>query len=368
MAADLMVPDLSEQGDPRARFWQEAALRWLNALGSEQSREKYGRILAAFFAFVSRGAPMLPSEVSGADCYRWKDWMEQERHLQPTTVANRLAIVSSFFAFACTFDIGNREMLCTYNPMAGVKRPDVDPYAHAKGLAPAEIKLLLASCDQATEIGARDYAILLWMLFTARRRGAVTKLTWGDIRDGRTAGLKEYFYSEKGNRTGWRDLPPPVWEATLAYLTLSERLSTMKRGSPMFTATNDHALRLPVVQRAMGLDNIDDEAERALSQQVLAQEATKEALDETSLNKLVTRAALRAGLSEWDEAAGKERTWITVHTLRHTAAQLRLHAGDDILAINQFLDHGSLDVTKIYVNAVSARPDSSWRRVADQIL
>jgi integrase len=179
-------------------------------------------------------------------------------------------------------------MLCTYNPMASVKRPDVDPYAHAKGLAPAEIKRLLASCDQATEIGARDYAILLWMLFTARRRGAVTKLTWGDIRDGRTAGMKEYFYQE--------------------------------------------------------------------------------ALDETSLNKLVTRAALRAGFSERDEAAGKKRTWFTVHTLRHTAAQLRLQAGDDILAINQFLDHGSLDVTKIYVNAVSARPDSSWRRVADQIL
>ena len=136
----------------------------------------------------------------------------------------------------------------------------------------------------------------------------------------------------------------------------------------MFTATNDHALRLPVVQRAMGLDNIENAAERALSQQVLAQEATQEALDETSLNKLVTRAALRAGLSEKDETAGKERTWVTVHTLRHTAAQLRLQAGDDILAINQFLDHGSLDVTKIYVNAVSARPDSSWRKVADQIL
>ena len=198
--------------------------------------------------------------------------------------------------------------------------------------------------------------------------GAVTKLTWGDIRDGRSADTREYFYSEKGNRSGWRDLPPPVWEATLAYLTLSERLATMKRGSPMFTATNDHALRLPVVQRALGLSSIENEAERALSQQVLAREATQEALDETSLNKLVTRAALYAGLSEWDEAAGKERTWVTVHTLRHTAAQLRLLVGDDILAINQFLDHASLDVTRIYVNAVSARPDGSWRRVADQIL
>ena len=61
-------------------------------------------------------------------------------------------------------------------------------------------------------------------------------------------------------------------------------------------------------------------------------------------------------------------TAVLYNTLCHTAAQLRLHAGDDILAINQFLDHASLDVTKIYVNAVSARADTSWQRVADQIL
>lgn len=368
MTTDLMALDLHEQEDPRAHFWQEAVVRWLNALGSEQSRDKYQRILSGFFAFVAAGRQMLPPDVSGADCYRWKDWMEQEKRLAPTTVATKLAVVSSFYDFAGTFYLGNRQMLCSYNPMASVKRPEVDPYAHAKRLARAEIKQLLASCDRSTEIGARDYAIFLWLLFIARRRGAVTKLTWGDIRDGRSPGAKEYFYAEKGNRKGWRDLPPPVWEGAEAYLTLSGRLSTMKRASPFFTATNDHALRLSVVRRALGLDAIDDAGELALSTQVLEQEATHEPLDATSLNKIVTRAALRAGLCEWDEVAGKDRTWITVHTLRHSAAQLRLQAGDDILAINQFLDHASLDVTKIYVNAVSARADTSWQRVADQIL
>src|SRR5258708_13680074 len=155
MTTNLMVLDLNEQGDPGARSWQEGGVGWLNGLGSEQSREKFRRILSGFIAFVAAGRRMLPSEVSGADCYRWKDWMEQEKGLKPTTVANRLAVVSSFYYFACTFDLGNRQVLCSYNPMACVKRPDIDLYANAKGLSRAEIKQLLASCDRSTEIGAR---------------------------------------------------------------------------------------------------------------------------------------------------------------------------------------------------------------------
>src|SRR5258708_5081973 len=96
------------------------------------------RILSSFFAFVTAGRRMLPPDVGGADCYRWKDWVEQEKGLAPMTVATRLAVVSSFYDFACTFDLGNRQMLCSYNPIASVKRPDIDPYAHAKGLERAE--------------------------------------------------------------------------------------------------------------------------------------------------------------------------------------------------------------------------------------
>lgn len=56
MTTDLMALDLHEQEDPRAHFWQEAVVRWLNALGSEQSREKYQRILSGFFACCRRSA------------------------------------------------------------------------------------------------------------------------------------------------------------------------------------------------------------------------------------------------------------------------------------------------------------------------
>lgn len=35
MTTDLMALDLLEQEDPRAHFWQETVVHWLNTLGSE---------------------------------------------------------------------------------------------------------------------------------------------------------------------------------------------------------------------------------------------------------------------------------------------------------------------------------------------
>jgi integrase len=44
---------------------------------------------------------------------------------------------------------------------------------------------MLVTCDATTVKGARDYALLKLVLYTALRRSEVCALTWGDIHEER---------------------------------------------------------------------------------------------------------------------------------------------------------------------------------------
>ena len=83
-----------------------------------------------------------------------------------------------------------------------------------RGLEPAVVKKLLASCDRRRTVGRRDYAIVLLLARLGLRAGEVAAITLEDV-DGRRG---ELLVHGKGGRDDVLPLPRDVGEALVSYL------------------------------------------------------------------------------------------------------------------------------------------------------
>jgi site-specific recombinase XerD len=186
-----------------------------------------------------------------------------------------------------------------------------------RGLEPAAVKQLLASCDRRTLVGRRDYAVLLLLARLGLRAGEVAAIELDDI-DWR-AGL--LLVRGKGSRQDVLPLPVDVGEALVSYL----------RGRPR---CESRALFLRVV-------------------------APRERLDRCTVAWVVRAACDRAGLPR-----------VGAHRLRHTAATEMLRAGASLPEIGQVLRHREQKTTAIYAKVdrkalrALARPWPSQEGVA----
>ena len=215
------------------------------------------------------------------------------------------ADVSSFLARECPGRsvTGARDLVCAlrslrrYLHLAGLIQvplvwavpsvADLRDRTLPRGLDPGAVKRLLASCDQRTLAGRRDYAILLLLSRPGLQPGDV------DWRRG------EVLIRGKGGRQDVLPLPVDVGEALVAYL----------RRRP----------RCPC---------------RALFLRVTA---PRQELDRSTIGRVVRAACDRAGLPR----AG-------AHRLRHTAATQMLRAGASLPEIGQVLRHREQKTTAIY--------------------
>ncbi len=166
-----------------------------------------------------------------------------------------------------------------------------------KGLEPAQVQCLLASCDSSTRTGRRDIAILTMLVRLGMRAGEVAALRLDDI-DWRAG---EIVVRGKGKCTERLPLPTDVGGAVAAYL--HHHRPTSAQGRTVFVR-----IKAP---------------HRALSSQGVSQ--------------AVAAAARRAGLGR-----------IHAHRLRHTAATQMLRTGASLPEIGQLLRHRRALTTAIY--------------------
>ena len=336
-------------GNEQAGDWLACYESWIDAQRSDRTREEYAAWLEKFVRFVGK----FPDEITGVDGQAWVNWLKEhggrdgEGHKEASINA-AVAAVSSFYNFAGRYEYRPRQYLSTFNPMASVKRPKVNRYEHARWLSAEQVVQLLNSSTYEEVIEARDYAILLWYLFTARRREELLTILWGDIQNGQRDSAKVYRYRGKGNKVRWKTLPDPVWQATLRYLQLSQRLETMRPASPLFVPTNTNASREPKGKpQASGLERSVKayKAREALS--------GEKSVASRTLYEIVSRAVRRAGLPN-----------VGVHGLRHTAARMRRRLGISVEDLQEFLEHDNIDTTMIYVKETEAKEDEGWVQVA----
>jgi integrase/recombinase XerD len=164
-----------------------------------------------------------------------------------------------------------------------------------RGLEPAAVRKLLASCDRRRLLGRRDYAILLLLARLGLRAGEVAAIGLDDV-DWRRG---ELLVRGKGSRQDLLPLPVDVGEALVSYLRRRPRCEC-----------------------------------RALFLRVTA---PRGALDRCTVSWVVRAACDRAGLPR-----------VGAHRLRHTAATEMLRAGASLVEIGQVLRHREQKTTAIY--------------------
>lgn len=164
-----------------------------------------------------------------------------------------------------------------------------------RGLEPAAVKRLLASCDRRTLVGRRDYAILLLLSRLGLRAGEVAAIGLDDI-DWRSGLL---LVSGKGGRHDELPLPVDVGEALVSYLRRRPRCES-------------RALFLRVTAPRTGLNR-------------------------STIGSIVREHCRQAGLEP-----------VGAHRLRHTAATEMLRQGASLAEIGQVLRHREQKTTAIY--------------------
>lgn len=166
-----------------------------------------------------------------------------------------------------------------------------------KGLEPADVQALLASCDRRTRAGRRAFAVLTMLVRLGLRAGELASLRLNDI-DWRTGTI---VIRGKGNQVERLPLPTDVGEAVVGYL---------RRGRPATAADRTVFVRVRAPHRALSVGGV---------------------------TQIVAAAARRAGLG-----------LIYAHRLRHTAATQMLRAGTPLPEIGQLLRHRRVLTTAIY--------------------
>jgi site-specific recombinase XerD len=167
-------------------------------------------------------------------------------------------------------------------------------------LSAAQVQKALASCDRATALGLRDYAILMMLAKLGMRAGEIAALTLDDM-DWRTG---EMLIHAKGRQRARMPIPPDVGAAVVAYLRDGRPKSSCRR---LFLRT-----LAPNVGFASGC----------------------------AITMVAKTALERAGIRGYAHQGA--------HIFRHSLATELLRSGATLSEIGQLLRHESHDTTRIY--------------------
>src|ERR1051326_6392073 len=205
--------------------------------------------LRAFFAFAGKH----PGAVTPADVEAWRAAMEGQG-LKPNTVYSRLSRLSSFYRWL----LANPQLAdkVQFNPVVQARPRCPRPYQSesVKAWTDKETAAILgvvkSLADSGSVVGKRDYALLLFYIYTGLRRNEGIGLRGRDLeyKEGRLI----ITYRRKGGKYVGREVSEPeVYEALKDYLEAADRINVLKTNGALWTR-HDRARKsiLPLGSRA----------------------------------------------------------------------------------------------------------------------
>lgn len=311
--------------DPHDRYGLRAlTVLWLEADKTEHTRRAYFTDLNAWLDWCRRTG-LDPLQARRANVDAWKATLTVTakdgsiRKASSSTVARRLAAISSWYQYLVDNDVADR------NPVAAVKRPKMDQQSPFPALSEAETAALLDHVARRarrlnSEAAHRDAALLTLMFHTGLRVSGVTTARVEDLAHDR--GHRILWYTKKGQTRDFVPLAPPVLAALDGYLEL-RRTREGELSGPLLVTTPHQ--RDPAKTGG-----------RALTQR--------------DVWIAMRRYAREAGLSSADS--------ITPHTSRRTVATTLLANGVPIEKVQDLLSHNDIRITRGY-DAARHKLDSS---------
>jgi site-specific recombinase XerD len=290
-------------------------LAWLNTKegrsGSLKTRRAYEDTITAFRAWLaSKGLDLDSTDTRAialvAEAYAGANGVS------PATFNQRLAILSSFYAYAL------KQEVCTHNPIGRIDRRKAEAKGAALPMSNTEIAQAFAAVDRSSLEGLRDYALLSLAVTTGRRSRELASLVWADIRITSKKMLITWRRT-KGNKQMRDEIEPRTQAALLAYLhaLYGADLGQLVSDTPVFVSLSRNNYK------------------GALSLQAVSDICLK-----------------RLGTSK-------------VHTTRHTFAVNSEKAGASLSEIGARLGHANLKTTSDYMKRLHSAENPHATRLGE---
>jgi integrase len=371
----------------QVQYWSEFTVMWLwhnDRLQSERSQGRYWDVWLDFFGYAERfetmpfetdverarrianiidASPVKPWDVDARAANAYKVRLENrthvtgrkerrgtrgkvlqpetrtERALSPKSIANAIAVLSSYYAKATTYPIyqgGVEAMLFDrVNPFSAVSRPKFEILFEREGMSPDETNRLLSAIPANTVQGAQHLALLMAYALTGRRNSEVRTAKFGDFKvdgDGRVWQTWRGKHHVEGKRD---EVAPDVWTAITDYLQEAGRLETIGPDDYIFTALSDRAKRLGHGEWEPG----------------------NSPLSLSEVNRIF-QMYLRSA---------KIKGHYCIHSLRHGLAEQMLEEGARIDEVQRQLGHRNVATTLIYTSRKVEGMSDAVARVGDKI-
>jgi integrase len=325
---------------------------WANATTDPDSprradllRDKTNAV-AWFFAYTGKA----PATIQPDDVLRWQRQLEADG-LATETIYAYISRISSFYRWALQDPAVRRHVRDNPVRYARPKKPKPYQSESVKALSDQELAALLAVVAAAFDheradvrlIARRDYALLLFYVWSGRRRNEIIRLRWRDVTlyaDGRVV----FSAKMKGGVYETIEIADPaVQEALLDYLEYSGRLTHMQPDSPLWVA-HDRARQTPAP---------------ATTTTSGSRKRPRDAEDMLTSHGFVKRLKMYA------KAAGLEH--LHLHQTRHTYARIVMEESGSIHAVQEALGHKSLAPTSYYVKRVAQKKDKFSPTIAARL-
>jgi integrase/recombinase XerD len=284
------------------RFLLEYLIKECNL--SPNTQRSYRDALAMLLPFVARQLrkPLDCLEVgdlSGDHVRQFLNHLEQTRHVTVATRNQRLAAIHSLARFIAEYSPQHVAWYGEVRTVAFKKTTrKLIPY-----LEKPEVESLLASPDRTTNVGRRNYALLLFLYNSGARVSEAANLCIADLDLG-TASHANASVRILGK--GRKIRRCPLWPKT------ATELAVLVEGRPQ----NEHVF---INQRG-------------------------EPLTRFGVYNVLQACVARASASMPSLRSKR----ISPHTIRHSTATHLLRAGVDLNTIRSWLGHVSIDTTQVY--------------------
>lgn len=303
---------------PRLLLWCAAFDDWLAECRRKYRQDTCKAYANAWKKLLQR-LPVAPWELTPADIKCHVQWL-QGLGRAPITIRGVLTRLSRFYAWCDSHRI---DPLCMpgFDPTAGVPRPRIEDYARAQALTPQEARRLLVTLKQdPCSLSRRDYAFFLARLSLGVSLTSLKQLQWGQIREDPAGAWVDWGHPRPPEL-----LPPEVWAAILDYLEASGRVGAMRPESYIFAP---------------------------LAGALLSESSDK--AEDWNDRRCQSNTHIERTLKIYGRLAAIPQRKLTLQALRHTAALLRLEAGDSAEQIQAFLGRARLNGTRYYLRLLTA--------------
>lgn len=279
----------------------QAAHDWLLSYqDNPNTLRSYARALAEWFE-VTAVAGVDPLEASRRTVEQYKAWL-YDRGRKPSTVAQRLAVLASFYRY-CT-----DEQLVSRDPLRGVRRPRVQEESTSTGLTREELNAFLA---EAQRRGSMTHALMLLLALNGLRVSEPLSVQVSDL--GTMRGHHILSVERKGTAGSKTRVPLAPVTAAAVHVWLLERAELLGQQGM------GHGLLFMTPGRDTGGELRD-----------------------------VTRRRVHSWVRSIARASVPGKPTLHPHDLRHAFVTLSLDAGVPLRDVQDSAGHASANTTRRY--------------------